>query len=195
MFAAGVVLAAGRSVRLGRPKQLLPYRGRTLLDATLDGARACGFDQLIVTVGGAADEVRASVDLTDCVVVDSVHFAEGCASSITAALGAVDPRADGLALLLGDQPGIEPSVVHALLEAVGTSGDVLGVCRYDDGRGHPFWVGRSLFDELGELHGDKAVWKLIESGRRPVTDVAVSGRVPFDVDTMADYERLLGTAR
>ena len=56
---AGLVLAAGGSSRLGRPKQLLPYRGATLLDAVLDTARACGFDQLLVALGGAADDVRA----------------------------------------------------------------------------------------------------------------------------------------
>jgi molybdenum cofactor cytidylyltransferase len=59
----GVVLAAGRSTRLGTPKQLLPYAGTTLLGATLEVARHCPFDQLIVTLGGAADDVRAAVGL------------------------------------------------------------------------------------------------------------------------------------
>lgn len=61
MFVTGLVLAAGASVRLGEAKQLLPYRGRTLLDATLDLARSCAFDQLLVTLGGAADLVRERV--------------------------------------------------------------------------------------------------------------------------------------
>jgi molybdenum cofactor cytidylyltransferase len=190
-FTAGVVLAAGGSARLGRPKQLLAYRGRTLLDGTLDIARSCAFDQLIVTVGGAADDVRTTVDLTGCVVVDSVHFADGCSSSIVAALDAVDERADGVVLLLGDQPGIDPSTVATLLETVGASADPLGACRYRDGRGHPFWVGRPLFDDLRTAHGDKAVWRLLESRRWPVSEVDVDGPVPLDVDTVADYERLL----
>ncbi len=59
----GVVLAAGRSSRLGRPKQLLPYDGMTLLGATLTVARRCPFDQLIVTLAGVAEEVRAAVEL------------------------------------------------------------------------------------------------------------------------------------
>ena len=62
MVTTGLVLAAGRSSRLGQPKQLLEYRGRTLLDASLDVARASGFDQLIVALGGSADSVRATVD-------------------------------------------------------------------------------------------------------------------------------------
>jgi molybdenum cofactor cytidylyltransferase len=189
MFVTGLVLAAGRSARLGRPKQLLAYRGRTLLDAVLDGARASRFDQLVVAVGGAADEVRAVVDLTGCTVVDNVRYADGCSSSIVAALASVDPRADGLVLLLGDQPEVPAAAVGALRAAAG--GAPVAVCRYDDGLGHPFWFARETFGDLQRLHGDKGVWKLLESGRWPVTEVAVDGPIPFDVDTWEDYRRLV----
>lgn len=194
MFTAGLVLAAGRSARLGRPKQTLEYRGGTLLGATLDMARSCGFDQLLVVIGGAADEVRARVDTNGCTVIENVDHRDGCSSSIAASLAEVDGRADGLVLLLGDQPEIVPSSVADLVASTGRTGDPLGVCRYADGRGHPFWFGRSLFDELADLHGDKAVWKLLESGRRPITEVPVEGPVPLDVDTWDDYQRLVGSA-
>lgn len=193
MFTTGLVLAAGNSKRLGQPKQLLAFRDRTLLDATLDMARACCFDQLIVALDAAAGEVRSTVDLSGCVAVDNVHFTQGCSSSIVAALASVDDRADGLVLLLGDQPAVTPAAVSALC-SVGESGAPLAVCRYDDGRGHPFWFARSMFHDLKELHGDKAVWKLLESGDRPVTEVAIGGAIPLDVDTWADYERLLELA-
>ena len=93
MFTAGLVLAAGRSARLGRPKQTLGYRGGTLLGATLDMARSCGFDQLLVVIGGAADEVRAMVDTTGCTVIENVDHRDGCSSSIAASLAAVEGRA------------------------------------------------------------------------------------------------------
>ena len=67
----------------------------------------------------------------------------------------------------------------------------LAVCRYDDGLGHPFWLGRALFGELANLHGDKAVWKLVDAAGPSLVTVAVDGRVPADVDTEADYEALL----
>ena len=140
MFTTGLVLAAGRSSRLGQPKQLLAYRGRTLLDATLDMARACEFDQLIVALGAVAADVRSTVDLSGCVVVDNVQFTEGCSSSVVAAIASVDDRADGLVLLLGDQPEVMPASVSALRAAVEPGGVPLAICRYDDGRGHPFWI-------------------------------------------------------
>lgn len=192
MFTTGLVLAAGRSSRLGQPKQLLEYRGKTLLDATLDMARRCGFDQLVVALGGAASEVRRTVDLIGCDVVDNVHFTTGCSSSIVAALDSVDAQSDGIVLLLGDQPGVSATAVEALLAS--TADSQLGVTSYDNGRGHPFWFGRSMFDELRNLQGDKAVWKLIESGRWPVAEASMAGNVPLDVDTWDDYERLLKVA-
>ncbi|MEA2255083.1 MAG: molybdenum cofactor cytidylyltransferase [Solirubrobacteraceae bacterium] len=182
-FVAGLVLAAGGSSRLGQPKQLLPFGSGTLLDHTVATARACGFDQLLVTLGGAADEVRARVDLGGAQIVDNPAFGEGCSSSIGAAMQALDPRADVLVLLLGDQPGVTADTVRTLLDGAGDA--PLAVCRYDDGLGHPLAFGREVFGELTTLHGDKAVWKLVD---RMGLEVPVAGDVPRDVDTWADYE-------
>jgi molybdenum cofactor cytidylyltransferase len=190
-FVSGLVLAAGGSSRLGRPKQLLPYRGATLLDWVLGTARACEFDQLLVAIGGAAGEVRDAVDLSGAQVVVNAAYGSGCSSSIAAAVGALDPRSDVLVLLLGDQPGVTADTVRALLAGRGDA--PLAVCRYSDGRGHPFAFARPVFAELAELHGDKAVWKLLDRRPGDVAAVAVPGPVPIDVDTWADYEAVLAS--
>jgi molybdenum cofactor cytidylyltransferase len=188
----GLVLAAGGSSRLGRPKQLLPYRGATLLDWVLGTARAGPFDQLVVALGGAAGEVRERVDLGGVDVVVNDAYAGGCSSSIAAALGAVHPRCDVLVLLLGDQPGVTPANVRTLLAGRGDA--PLAACRYDDGRGHPFAFGRQVFGELAELHGDKGVWKLLDRHGAAVAEVRVPGPVPIDVDTPDDYAAVLAEA-
>jgi molybdenum cofactor cytidylyltransferase len=185
----GIVLAAGGSRRLGTPKQLLPYRDTTVLGAALDVARAAGFDQLIVTLGGAADAVRDAVPLEGADVVSVEDFGTGCSVSLRVALERVDPQATGIVLLLGDQPRMNPATLRRMITE-GRAGDVM-VCRYDDGIGHPFWFGRNVFGELAQVRGDKGVWKLIESGRHPVCELAVDGPVPLDVDTWDDYRRLL----
>ena len=187
--ATGVVLAAGRSRRLGQPKQILPYRDSTVLGETLRMARRCGFDQLIVTLGGAAEEVRREVSLdgAETVVVDDP--ASGCAASLRVVVERVDPASAGIVLLLGDQPGVTEVTVRRLIEA--GVGESIAVCRYDDGIGHPFWLARGVFGELAGLHGDKGVWKLIDSGRFDVLKVPVDAPVPLDVDTWDDYERLI----
>ncbi len=178
---SGLVLAAGGSTRLGQPKQLLPFGAATLLDHVLGVARACAFDQLVCVLGGSAARVRAEVDLGAAEVVVNAGFGSGCSSSIAAAL----PRIDGdvLVLLLGDQPGVAPATVRALLAGRGEA--ALAACRYADGRGHPLAFARSAFPRLAALHGDKGVWKLLERG--PVTEVPIAGPVPPDIDTWDDY--------
>jgi molybdenum cofactor cytidylyltransferase len=185
-FVAGLVLAAGGSSRLGRPKQLLPFGPATLLDHTVATARRCGFDQLVVALGGAADEVQDRVDLAGAEVVVNEAYGSGCSSSIAAAMDVLDPRADLLVLLLGDQPGVSCDTVAELLAGRGDA--AVAVCRYDDGLGHPFCFARELFGTLRGLHGDKAVWKLVAAGGDAVAQVPVDGPVPIDVDTWADYE-------
>jgi molybdenum cofactor cytidylyltransferase len=185
MSVTGLVLAAGGSLRMGEAKQLLPYRGRTLLDATLTMARECGFDQLLVALGGSASLVRSTVDLAGFEVVDNPDFSSGCGSSIRTAMGRV--TSDALVLLLGDQPGVVPDDVRRMVAAP----TPLAVCSYADGLGHPFLFRREVYPELARLHGDKAVWKLLHSGAYAVTPVPCAGTVPIDVDTRDDYARLL----
>lgn len=192
-FVTGLVLAAGGSRRLGEPKQLLRYGDGTLLDHTVSTARDCDFGQLIVALGGSSDEVRRRVDLSGAETVENRDFGEGCSSSIAAALGAVDERAQVLVLMLGDQPGVTAETVHALL-AGRQDGAKLTVCRYEDGRGHPIAFGRSLFAELGQLQGDKAVWKLMDRHEDEVVEVPIAGPIPPDVDTREDYEAVLAAA-
>lgn len=188
----GLVLAAGGSRRLGRPKQLLPYGSATLLDHVLDTARACPFDQRLCVIGGGADDVRAGVRLDDVEVVENLDFGEGCSSSIAAALGAVDPGCSVLVLMLGDQPGVTAESVSALLAGRGEA--PIAACGYANGRGHPLAFSRSLFGELASLHGDKGVWKLLDRHGATAVDVPVDGRIPLDVDTLEDYEAVLAEA-
>ena len=191
-FVAGLVLAAGGSRRLGRPKQLLPYAGATLLDHTVATARACEFDQLLVAVGSESGKVRSRVDLSGADVVVNPGFGSGCSSSIAVAMEALDPATTVLVLMLGDQPGVVPATVRVLLAVRGDA--PIAVCRYEDGRGHPFAFGREVFPDLRSLHGDKAVWRMLDERADGVEEVPVAGRVPPDVDTWADYEAVVAAA-
>jgi molybdenum cofactor cytidylyltransferase len=190
---SGLVLAAGGSRRLGSPKQLLPFGEATLLDAVLDVARACSFDQLVVALGGAADGVRERVDLRGCEVVVNDGFGAGCSSSIAAALPRLDARTDVLVLLLGDMPGVRPATVDALLQARARTGAALAACRYADGRGHPLAFARQSFDALGRLHGDRGVWRLLDAAGDAVAEAPIDGPVPLDVDTWDDYLAIRAT--
>jgi molybdenum cofactor cytidylyltransferase len=188
-FVTGLVLGAGGSKRLGRPKQLLAYGGGTLLGHVVGVARDCGFQQTIVALGGSADEVREGVELAGVQVVVNDAYGEGCSSSIAAALATVDPLCDVMVLMLGDQPGVSADTVATLLAGRGDA--PLVVCRYEDGNGHPIAFARSVFPALADLHGDKGVWRLFDQRSADVAAVPIAGPIPRDVDTPEDYLAVL----
>jgi molybdenum cofactor cytidylyltransferase len=189
---AAIVLAAGGSTRLGRPKQLLPFRDGVLLDAVLDLARGHPFEQRIVALGGSSDLVRTAVDLSGFDVVINDEYATGCSSSIARALGAVRSDIDGIVLLLGDQPDVSADAIVTLLAGRGNA--PIAVTRYDNGLGHPFSLTRATFPALAALHGNRGVWKLIDRLGSAVARVRVDGKVPRDVDNEEDYRQLLAGA-
>lgn len=94
--------------------------------------------------------------------------------------------------MLGDQPGVTPDTVAALLDGRGDA--PLAVCRYDDGRGHPLAFDRSVFVQLLKLHGDKGVRRLLDERAADVAEVRIPGAIPFDVDTPEDYQAVLAAA-
>jgi molybdenum cofactor cytidylyltransferase len=190
MFVTGLLLGADASPHLGVPWQLLAYHGETLLGASLDVARACGFDQLIVTLGSASDQVHDRVNLDGARVVESPHADTG-SSSIVPALDAVDRRTDGIVVLLGDQPGVTSATVWSLVAEVAGPATPIGVSRYDDGHGHPCWFGRELFGELRGLRSDGDLRELIDGGSYPITQVDAIGNVPPRASTWDDYRRLV----
>ena len=186
---AGLVLGAGGSNRLGRPKQLLPYGAGTLLGHVVGVARECRFGQTIVAIGGSADEVRQRVDLAGTEVVVNEGYGAGCSSSIAASLEVVDPDCDVLVLMLGDQPGVTADTVATLLAGRGEA--PLAVCCYEDRRGHPIAFARGVFGALADLHGDKGVWRLLDQRAAEVAEVPIAGPTPLDVDTAEDYRAVL----
>ena len=134
----GVVLGAGASTRLGRPKQSLPLGDRTLLaHIVADVEAALSLDRVFVVLGGAADEAAAGLTLTRSVAVRNDSYGDGCASSLLAGLDAAG-ECDALVLLLGDMPGVTPAIIDSVVETWRAAPTWGAITEYDDGIGHPF---------------------------------------------------------
>jgi molybdenum cofactor cytidylyltransferase len=187
----GVVLGAGRSKRFGAPKQLLPFEDTTLLGQVVRNANASNLDQVVVVLGRASEELRASVDFGRAEVVENAAYGTGCASSLLAGMDAADEGCDALMLLLGDQPGVRTHFIDFALSEWRQERPWASVTSYRGELGHPFIFAREAFRDLRELHGDKAVWKLIEAYPNRVLRVEIEAALPPDVDTPEDYEMAL----
>ena len=188
---SGLILGAGASQRLGPPKQLLSFRGTTMLGWVVAQAqRAKGLDEVIVVLGRAADQVRERVDFGAARVVENPVFGEGCASSYRAGLGALHPESSAIMIILGDQPGITPEIIDRVAEQWRQKESVIALCSYRRRKGHPMIFAQSMFDQLVGLHGDKAAWKLVDANAGLVQEIYFDLPFPDDVNTPQDFEKL-----
>jgi molybdenum cofactor cytidylyltransferase len=192
-FISGLVLGAGASSRLGEPKQLLPYRGTTLLGwVVAQAGRAAGLDEVVVVLGRAADEIRERVFFGPAKVVDNPVFGDGCASSYRAGIGAVDAKCEAIMILLGDQPGVAPEMIDRVADEWRHTDAQIVLSSYRGRKGHPMLFAKPLFDKLVALHGDKAAWKLVDANPGLVGEALFDLPFPDDIDTREDFERLTG---
>ncbi len=183
----GIVLGAGSSTRLGRPKQTLAFGPSTLLGHVVDQAGRSSLDRVVVVLGGAAAEAEASLATDRAEVVRNDGYGSGCASSLLAGLDAAGD-ADAVAMLLGDMPGVTAALIDEVLARWRDHPTWAAVTRYTDRLGHPLVFSAAAFDALRALHGDKAVWKIVD--REPesrVDRITIDEPCPLDVDTWDDY--------
>ena len=193
-FISGLILGAGASQRLGPPKQLLPFRGTTMLGWVVNQAQlAAGLDEVVVVLGRAADELLECVDFGSAKVVENPVFAEGCSSSYRAGIAALDPQSSAIMIILGDQPGITPEIINRAAEEWRKTEAPIALCSYLGRKGHPMIFAHTMFDQLTQLHGDKAAWKLVDAGGDAVHAVRLSLPFPEDINTSEDFERLAET--
>jgi|SRR5215211_4036070 len=193
----GIVLGAGASQRLGRPKQTLPFGDTTLLGWVMREVEGSSLDRIVLVVGGAADEALAGLELRRATVAHNESYGTGCASSLLAGLDAAG-SCDAVMLLLGDMPGVDAPVIDAVRADWEEHRPWGAVTRYEDGLGHPFVFAAAAFETLRALRGDKAVWKIVETQPQRIREVPIAWPLPRDVDTLEDYDaarRLLGEPR
>jgi len=194
-FISGLVLGAGGSQRLGSPKQLLPFRGTTMLGWVVDQAQhAEQLDEVVVVLGRAAEEIRERVGFGAARVIENPMFGEGCSSSYRTGIGALKAESTAIMILLGDQPGITPEIIDRLAAAWRAHESPIALCSYEGRKGHPMIFAQSMFPQLMDLHGDKAAWKLVDANAAMVQEVHFNLPFPDDVNTREDFERLASVA-
>lgn len=188
----GIILAAGMSRRLGRPKQLLDVEGKPLIAHVVERALASRLDGVTVIVGHDAGAIRAAISPYDITVKVNSEYADGQSTSLIAGVNAVRAGADAIVVLLADQPGIRVATIDALIAWRRRNRAPIVMTAYGDVRSHPVLFGVETFDELRAITGDQGARDVIRSyGDRveSVTDVALSP--PADVDTDEAYAAML----
>ena len=183
---SAVVLAAGRSTRMGGPNKLLAeLRGKPLVRIVTEQVLASKASDVTVVTGHQAKEVEHALQGLKVRFVHNPEFASGLASSVKAGIAAVPEQADGAVVCLGDMPLIDAHLVDRLIEAFAPDRGMLIAVPVSDGRrGNPVLWSRRFFGELMSLDGDIGARHLIAKHGEAVAEVPVDGQGAFiDIDT------------
>jgi molybdenum cofactor cytidylyltransferase len=183
---SGVLLAAGASLRLGRPKQLLVWRGEPLVRRAARAALDAGVDELIVVVGAESEAVAAAVAGLDLRVLENDRWPDGIGSSIAAGVGAASGSA--VLLLLADQPGVDAALLTELIAGM-EAGHERVACGYEEVIGVPaLFSAPSDLAALRALSGERGARGLLRRTGAPVL-VVPAQQAAHDIDDEADWRR------
>jgi molybdenum cofactor cytidylyltransferase len=183
---AAIILAAGRSTRMGGPNKLLAeLGGKPLVRLVTEQALASKAKDVIVVTGHQAELVEKALAGLDVKFVRNADFAQGLASSVKAGVAAVRDDADGAVICLGDMPMISAQLIDHLIDAFAPDrGNLIAVPVSDSRRGNPVLWSRRFFNELMTLDGDIGARHLIAKHSEAVVEVPVEGFGAFlDIDT------------
>ncbi len=187
---AAVVLAAGASTRMGRPKLVLEIAGRPVIRHVIDHLRRSRCDRIVVVVGDEAGGVAHDARGPGVQIVVNERHREGMGTSIAAGVAALPQDAEAAVIVLGDQPRVTPAAINALIDAHRTTGKPLIASRYGEVTGAPTLIGRAMFDEARRLSGDVGGRWLMDRHPEMVGEVPLPPDLAVDLDTPEEFARV-----
>jgi len=188
-----IVLAAGGASRMGLPKQLLQYRGKSLLRRAAETALGTHPAEVVAVIGFESDRMKHELDDLPVRLITNQGWQEGIASSIRAGIAEIPVTVEASLMLLCDQPFVTSDLLLRLITAC-TDEKPIAATGYEQTFGVPACFKRSLFAELLALQGDAGAKRVIHRDQRRVTTVPFP-EASVDIDTLEDYRKHLESAR
>lgn len=188
----GIILAAGTSARMSKTKQLLPFRGQTMLECVVDSALASSLHRIVVVLGHESELLEPLLVGRDVTVSHNPHYDKGQSSSIKTGLHTLTAEVDAILFLLGDQPLVTPEIINLIIAAYEASPSPIVLPVFKEKRGNPALFSRETFPSLAALKEDCGARPLFDEYAKHILKVPVSDpAIHFDVDTEEDYRKLL----
>ena len=184
-----VILAAGGSSRLGHPKQLLMFRGETLIRRAVRAATEAGCDPVVVVVGESGGAIRTELQSSSAIFVENLQWQRGPGTSIRRGLEQLPTSVDAVALLACDQPFVDSETVRRLIDAYEKTGKPIVASSYANTLGIPALFDRSRFEALRALPDATGAKGLIVTQPDDVASIAFEEGA-IDIDTPGDFKRL-----
>jgi len=195
MVISAVILAAGKSERMGKPKQLLRLNKFTLVEQTIGNFLNSKVSEIIVVLGYRAEEVKRNIAAKPVKIAMNPNYKQGMSTSIMAGLNSADSGANAIMLALADQPFIDAQTINRLVEAFDTREKGIVIPVYEGRRGHPIIFDIKYKKELLKLRGDIGGREVIKRYSNDVLEVAVNcPGIYRDIDTESNYRHAIGSS-
>jgi molybdenum cofactor cytidylyltransferase len=185
-----IILAAGASRRMHLPKQLLPYKRKTLLQYTIDEAAKSKAGFVFFVLGANAAEIQKSIHAENAHMVLNEAWPEGMGSSIRAGIAALPDSVDAAIISLCDQPLLCSFVFDSLIDTFISSGKSIVASEYAGSPGVPVLFARKHFPELAALQGDSGARSIIEAHHEDTALIQFTGG-SVDLDTPEEYKKFI----
>ena len=187
-----VILSAGESSRMGRPKALLPIDGQKFIERIIGVIEQSRAGRMIVVLGHNADELRRQIEHLPVDVVVNPDYKSGQLSSLQAAIRHIknDDRCDGMLVHLVDHPFIDVALVDAMIQRFYETKELIVVPRHKGKRGHPVIFSRDLFEELLNAPIDQGAKAVVNAHRKETLEIEWQDEgITLDIDTPELYRQ------
>lgn len=188
---SAILLAAGESKRMGKPKQLMPFGRSTILEQTIDNLLNSEVSEVIVVLGYRAEEMIKTVAIKPVKVAINPAYHQGMSTSIVTGLNLVDDGAQAVMLALADQPLVDSKTINRLIDEFFNYDKGIAIPVYHSRRGHPIIFSIKYKGELLKLKGDIGGRQIIKQHPDDVLEVAVGCEgINIDINTPSNYSHL-----
>ena len=185
-----IILAAGESNRMRIPKQLLPFKGKNMLQHAIDEAAVSMADFVFVVLGANAERIKRVLHSSRAQLIMNHSWHEGIGSSIRSGIKALPPSVDSAIISLCDQPYANTKTFNDLIIAFETTGTSIVACEYGGSSGTPAIFSRTYFDQLLILEGDRGAKRIILENRHDTATIPFAEGT-IDIDTAEDYRQFV----
>ena len=188
---SAILMAAGESKRMGKPKQLMPFGRSTILEQAVDNLLSSKITEIIVVLGYKAEEMIKTIASRPVKIAVNPMYQLGMSTSIVTGLNLIDDKTQAVMLALADQPLVDSKTINQLIEEFCNHNKGIAVPAYQGKRGHPVIFSIKYKKELSGLTGDIGGKQVINQHSDDILEVSVdSESINIDIDTKNDYQSL-----
>jgi len=190
---AVIILAAGRSMRMGSPKQLLKYRNKSLLQHAIDTALESKVQKVVVVLGYEAGEIESQIHKKSALIIKNPEWDSGMASSIRRGIDFLqkqEPIVDNVLIMVCDQPHVSKELITLMIHTQKERNNSIIACTYANTLGTPVLFHNQHFEELSQLTGDRGAKSILNNYAGSIVTIPFeSGSI--DIDTSENYKNLI----